>query len=263
MHGAGEPPTLQSDGQQQGDNFWALDGRGRPGAAGKQRRRSLAHRPPAHAPAAPSTETGSGRPRSPQATGAGTRRVHTRTGCPARPGRAGPATFQGHPYPARLRPRTPRRPPRPCSGPVARQPPLRARLGSAGLGLLFGRDASGERRLTRGGRAGAAASTLSTRSAPALPAPEEASAAGLTLPGGLRALSRCTAGPAGGRASLRSPERPRTAGAPSLSRASGRAARGGRCARTCRACALRPVSPPEPGRAGLTRASLFSAWRPR
>lgn len=38
------------------------------------------------------------------------------------------------------------------------------------------------------------------RSAPALPAPEEASAAGLTLPGGLRALSRCTAGPAGGRA---------------------------------------------------------------
>lgn len=148
-----------------------MGGRGRPGAAGKQRRPE--HRPLAHAPAAPSAETCWGRPRSRQATGAGTRRVHTRTGCPARAGRIGPAALPGHPSLARPRPwprpRTPRRPLRPRSGPAARQPQLRARLGSAGLGLLFGRDASSERRLTRGGQAGAVASALSTRSAPLSP----------------------------------------------------------------------------------------------
>ncbi|MEJ1280423.1 F-box protein 16 [Cricetulus griseus] len=89
----------------------------------------------------------------------------------ARRGRdvAAPPPSRGIPNPARLRPRTTRRPPRPRSGPTAHQPPLRARLSSTGLGLLFGRDASSERRLTRGGRAGASASTLSTRSDPLSP----------------------------------------------------------------------------------------------
>lgn len=207
---------MQTDGQQ-GTTFgrWVA-GVGR-GAAGKQRRRSQAHPPPAHAPAAPSAETGWGRPRSPQATGAGTRRVLTRTGCPARAGRTGPAAFPGHPRSARPRPRTPRRPLRPRSGPAARQPQLRARLGSAGLGLLFGRDASSERRLTRGGRAGAGASALSTRSALLPPSRPRKNVGRRThLTAGLRALPGSTAGPAGGRTSLRSPERLRTAGAPSL-----------------------------------------------
>lgn len=96
-------------------------------------------------------------------------RSHTRTGCPARAGRTGPAAFPGHPRLAWPRPRTPRRLLRPRSGPAARQPQLRARLGSAGLGLLFGRDASSERRLTRGGRAGTGASAFSSRSAPVPP----------------------------------------------------------------------------------------------
>lgn len=96
-------------------------------------------------------------------------RSHTRTGCPARAGHTGPAAFPGHPRISWPRPRTPRRPLRPRSGPAARQPQLRARLGSAGLGLLFGRDASSKRRLTRGGRAGTGASAFSSRSAPIPP----------------------------------------------------------------------------------------------
>lgn len=220
-----------------------MGGRGRPGAAGKQRRRSRAHRPPAHAPAAPSAETGWGRPRSPQATGAGTRRVHTRTGCPARAGRTGPAAFPGHPRSARPRPRTPRRPLRPRSGPAARQPQLRARLGSAGLGLLFSRDASSERRLTRGGRAGAGASALSTRSAPLPPSRSRRKRRPQDSP-----HRRPPGSPEQHRWPRRRPRVPQVPRAAEdsrraePSRASGRAARGGRCARTCHACALLPAS---------------------
>lgn len=237
-----EPPTLQSDGQH-GDNFWALGGRGGPGAAGKQAssgagawRIVLPPTPPRRQAQKPA-RAGLVPCRRPAR---GTLRVHTRTGCPARAGRTGPATFPGHPHPAPLRPRTPRRPPRPCSGPAPRQPPLRARLSSAGLGLLFGRDASGERRLTRGGRARAGASTLSARFAPLPPSRPPGSGGsvgrGTHLTGGLRVLPGCTAGPAGGRASLRSPERLRTAGAPSLGERRGaRPGEGGARARAAHA----------------------------
>lgn len=261
-----EPPTLQSDGQH-GDNFWALGGRGGPGAAGKQAssgagawRIVLPPTPPRRQAQKPA-RAGLVPCRRPAR---GTLRVHTRTGCPVLAGRTGPATFPGHPHPAPLRPRTPRRPPRPCSGPAPRQPPLRARLSSAGLGLLFGRDASGERRLTRGGRARAGASTLSARSAPLPPSrlrrkrrPRDSPH---RRPPGSPRLHRWP------RRRPRVPQVPRAAEDRRRAepwRASGRAARGGRCARTCRACALHQVSQPEPGCAGLTRVSLFSVWRPR
>lgn len=75
-----------------------------------------------------------------------------------------------------------------------------------------------------------------------LRAPEDASAAGLTSPPASRALPDCTAGPAGGRASLRSPEQPRTAGAPSFRERRG--ARPGKEGARARAAHARCSQPP-------------------
>lgn len=164
----------------------------------------------------------------------------------ARRGRDVPAPppSRGIPDPARLRPRTTRRPPRPHSGPTAHHPPLRARLSSAGLGLLFRRDASGERRLTRGGRAGASASTLSTRSAPLSPSQLRRKRRPRDLP------HRRPPGSPGlhcwPRRRPRVPQVPRAAEdrrRAEPSRASGRAARGGRCARARAAHARCTKSP--------------------
>lgn len=135
-------------------------------------------------------------------------------------------------------------PPTPTrSGPAAPQPKLRARLGSAGLGLLFGRDASSERRLTRGGRARAGASALSTRSAPLPPSRPRRKRRPQDSP-----HRRPPGSPEQHRWPRRRPRVPQVPRAAEdsrraePSRASGRAARGGRCARMCRACALRPTS---------------------
>lgn len=115
------------------------------------------------------------------------------------------------------------------------------------------------------------------RSSPALPAPEETSAAGLTSPPASGLSPGSAAGPTGGRASLRSPERPRTAGAPSLrERRGARPGKGGARARAAHArcaqllacswlCSADPLRCSQPGVLGdrdvlSCRASVW--WFP-
>lgn len=228
---------MQTDGQQ-GTTFgrWVAGvGRGLQGSSGARAERIVL--PPTPPWRRAQKPAGAGlAPRRRQARGP-TAFPHSHR-LPGAGGTYRPRRFPGHPRLAWPRPRTPRRPLRPHSGPAARQPQLRARLGSAGLGLLFGRDASSERRLTRGGRAGTGASAFSSRSAP-VPAPEETSAAGLTSPPA-SGLSRVA--PLAPQAAARPSGPPSGRGPPARRAFASVGARGpGRCARTCRACALCPI----------------------
>lgn len=218
-----------------------MGGRGRPGAAGKQWRRSRAHRPPAHAPAAPSAETGWGRPRSPQATGAGTHRVPTLAQV-ARRGRDVPAPPLSGASSLSVAAAPNSAPPTPTPLGPGRSPAAAPRSPRQRRPRAFVRPRREQRAPPDEGWPGWDRSLgvlLTLRSCPALPAPEETSAAGLTSPPA-SGLSRVA--PLAPQAAARPSGPPSGRGPPARRAFASVGARGpGRCARTCRACALCPA----------------------